>query len=223
MTDPDDRTEDRTKDSAEGGTEDSIEEPRWRAADIEGLAELVAALDAGETIRGDSPHHRAMHATSQEALRLTAELNGRYRSPEEVTAIMSALTGRPIPASFRMFPPFTADFGRNLRIGENVFLNSGCRIQDQGGVEIGDGALIGHNAVITTLNHDLDPARRADMHPAHVRIGRGAWLGANVTVLPGVTIGEHAVIGAGSVVTKDVPARTVAVGSPARVVRTIGE
>lgn len=195
--------------------------PVWRSADIDGLEALLAALDAGETIGGNSPHHRVMHAASQEALRLTTELNGSYHTPEKVVQLMSALTGRHVPASFRMFPPFTTDFGRNLRFGERVFLNSGCRFQDQGGIDIGDDALIGHNAVITTLNHDLDPARRADMHPAPVRIGRGAWLGANVTVLPGVTIGDGAVIGAGSVVTRDVAPNVVVVGVPARHVRDI--
>lgn len=193
----------------------------WRTANVEGLDDLLAALDAGGTITGDSPRHQAMHAASQEALRLTAELNGSYHSPEEVVKLMSALTGRQVPDSFRMFPPFTTDFGRNLRFGERVFLNSGCRFQDQGGIDIGDGALIGHNAVITTLDHDLDPARRADMHPAPVRIGRGTWLGANVTVLPGVTIGDGAVIGAGSVVTKDVAPNTLVVGVPAHHVRVI--
>ncbi|NEB07042.1 DapH/DapD/GlmU-related protein, partial [Streptomyces sp. SID13726] len=73
-----------------------------------------------------------------------------------------------------------------------------------------------------TLNHDPDPTRRADMHPARVVLGRNVWLGANVTVLPGVTIGDDAVVGAGSVVTRDVPARTVVVGTPARVVRWLG-
>ncbi len=194
----------------------------WQVPVIEGLDALLAALNAGETIRGSSAHHEAMHAASQAALRLTAELNGRYHPPEEVVEIMSALTGRRVPDSFRMFPPFTTDFGRNTRFGERVFLNSGCRFQDQGGIDIGEGALLGHNAVITTLNHELDPACRADMHPAPVRIGRGVWLGANVTVLPGITIGDGAVVGAGSVVTKDVPARTVVVGVPARHVRDIG-
>lgn len=193
----------------------------WQPVDIEGLDALLAALNAGEAIRGDSPHHRAMHAASQEALRITAELNGRYHSPEEVVQLTSALTAQPASATFRMFPPFTTDFGRNLRFGENVLVNSGCRYQDQGGIDIGDGALIGHNAVITTLNHELEPARRCDMHPTPVSIGRDVWLGANVTVLPGVNIGDGAVIGAGSVVTKDVAANTVVVGVPARYVRDI--
>lgn len=193
----------------------------WQAATIEGLDALLAALNAGETIRGNSPHHQAMHTASREAQRLTAELNSAYHSPEEIVELMRALTGSHVPDSFRLFPPFTTDFGRNTRFGERVFLNSGCRFQDQGGIDIGDGTLIGHNAVITTLNHEFDPARRADMHPAPVRIGRDVWLGANVTILPGVTIGDGAVIGAGSVVTKDVPARTIVVGVPARLVRKI--
>lgn len=190
-------------------------------ADIPGLDALLAALNAGETITGGSPHHEAMHAASQEALRITAEINGTYHPPEEVTALMGELTGRELPESFRLFPPFSADFGKNIRFGENVFVNSGCRFQDQGGIEIGSGSLIGHNAVITTLNHDMDPRKRADMHPAPVVLGEGVWFGANVTVLPGVTIGDGAVIGAGSVVTKDVPAWSVSVGVPAKQVGVV--
>ncbi|MDQ0643810.1 acetyltransferase-like isoleucine patch superfamily enzyme [Microbacterium murale] len=75
--------------------------------------------------------------------------------------------------------------------------------------------------MIATLNHDLAPSRRADMHPAPVSIGRNVWIGANATILAGVTIGDDAVVAAASVVTKDVPARTVVVGSPARVVRSV--
>lgn len=102
-----------------------------------------------------------------------------------------------------------------------MFLNAGCRFQDQGGITIGDDCLIGHNTVIATLNHDIAPSRRADLLPTPVVIGRNAWIGANVTILPGVSIGDDAVIAAASVVTKDVPARTVVVGAPARVVRTL--
>lgn len=185
------------------------------------LDDLLAALDAGETITGASPAHAVMHATSQEALRITGELNSGYHEPEVVRGLLSELTGRPVDESVTLFPPFTSDFGKNIHLGRRVFINAGCRFQDQGGITIGDDCLIGHNAVIATLQHDIAPSRRADLVPSPVVIGRNVWLGANVTVLPGVTIGDDAVIGAGSVVTKDVPARTVAVGSPARVVRTI--
>ncbi|OLT51729.1 DapH/DapD/GlmU-related protein [Cellulosimicrobium sp. CUA-896] len=186
-----------------------------------GLDELLDALNAGRTIPGGSPLHAVMHRVSQDALRLTAELNGAYCPPERVRELLSEITGTTVDESVTVFPPFSTDFGRNLTLGRDVFVNAGCKIQDQGGVTIGDGCLLGHNAVLTTLDHDLDPRRRADMHPAPVVLGRAVWLGANVTVLPGVTIGDGAVVGAGAVVTRDVPAGTVAVGVPARVVRSV--
>ena len=185
------------------------------------LAALLTALAAGEVVPAGSPLLAAMHRTSQRALRITGELNGGYHEPDRVRELLSALTGRAVPASLTVFPPFRADFGRGITFGEDVFVNSGCAFQDQGGVTIGDGALIGHNVVLATLNHDLDPRRRQDLHPAPVVVGRGAWLGANVTVLPGVTVGEDAVVAAASVVTRDVPAGAVVVGSPARVVRSV--
>lgn len=94
-------------------------------------------------------------------------------------------------------------------------------MQDQGGIYIGDGAQLGHHATIVTLNHDFDPEKRGDLHPAPVHIGRRVWLGANVTVLPGVSIGDGAIIAAGAVVTKDVPANTIAAGVPAKVVKKV--
>jgi acetyltransferase-like isoleucine patch superfamily enzyme len=187
------------------------------------LTDLLAALDRGETITGGSPAHAAMLETSQDALRIAGELNGGYHEPARVRELLGQLTGRPIDATVTLFPPFTSDFGKNISLGKRVFINSGCRFQDQGGITIGDDCLIGHNAVIATLQHDIAPTRRSDLIPSPVVIGRNVWLGANVTVLPGVTIGDDAVIGAGSIVTKYVPARTIAVGSPARVVRTIDE
>lgn len=185
------------------------------------LDDLLTALDAGETIPGGSPLHAVMHATSREALRIAGELNGGYHEPARVRELLSALIGSPVDDSVTLFPPFTSDFGRNTRIGRRVFINAGCRFQDQGGITIGDDCLIGHDAIIATLQHGMAPDRRADLIPAPVVLGSNVWLGARVTVLPGVTIGDDAVIGAGSIVTRDVPAGMVAVGSPARVVRAI--
>ena len=185
------------------------------------LQDLLDAMNAGERIEGGSPLHEIMHVASQQAMRVTAELNGSYHEPARVRELLAELTGMEIAESVTLFPPLTADFGRNLRLGERVFINSGCRFQDQGGITIGDDCLIGHDVVMATLNHDMDPARRADLHPAPIVVGNRVWIGAKATVLPGVTIGEDAVVGAGSVVTTDVPAGTVVVGSPARVVREV--
>jgi acetyltransferase-like isoleucine patch superfamily enzyme len=185
------------------------------------LDDLLEALNSRQTISGDSPLHEVMHRTSQEALRITGELNGAYHEPARVRELLAQLTGKEIDDSVTVFPPFSADFGKNISLGKRIFINSGCKFQDQGGVTIGDDCLIGHNTVLATLNHDLSPSRRADMHPAPIVIGQNVWIGSNVTVLPGVTIGDNAVLAAASVVTKDVPENSVVVGSPARVVRVV--
>lgn len=187
------------------------------------LTDLLEELDAGRTITGDSPLHEVMHRVGQEALRITGELNGGYREPARVRELLAQLTGKPVDESVTVFPPFYSDFGKNITLGKRVFINSGCKFQDQGGVVIGDDCLIGHNTVLATLNHDLAKSRRADMHPAPIVIGRNVWIGSNATVLPGVTIGDDAVVAAASVVTKDVPEKSVVVGSPARVVRSVSD
>lgn len=157
----------------------------------------------------------------QEAQRISMELNNQYHTPEEIREIMSRLTGRRIDDSFRLFPPFYTDFGKNIHFGKDVFINSGCHFQDQGGIEIGDGAMIGHNVVLATINHDLDPAQNRKNHYAPVRIGAHVWIGSNATILPGVAIGEWSVVAAGAVVTKEVPPYTVAGGVPAKTIRKI--
>jgi acetyltransferase-like isoleucine patch superfamily enzyme len=186
------------------------------------LTAFLAHVDAGRTIVGGSPEHAFMHDAAQDALRVVAELNGGYRTPDEVRALLSRLTGRPVDDSVALFPPFSTEFGKNLVLGPGVFINQGCRFQDTGGIRIGEGTLIGHGTTLTTLNHALDPARRADMTPAPVVIGRRVWIGAAVTVVPGVTIGDGAVVGAGAVVTRDVAPDTVVAGVPARLVRATG-
>lgn len=185
------------------------------------IHDFLAHLNRGEAVEGGSEMHRVMHNTSQEALKLTAELNGHYHTPEEIRELFSLLIGKPVDKTFAMFPPFYTDCGKNISVGKNVFINSGCRFQDQGGITIGDGALIGHNVVLATLNHDIDPRKRSTMHPAPIVIGKNVWIGANATVVPGVTIGDGAVIAAGAVVTKDVPANVIVGGVPAKIIKKI--
>src|SRR6187402_261479 len=131
-----------------------------------------------------------MHGAAQDALRIIAELNTGYRTPEEVRALLTQLTGNEVHESVALFPPFYSEFGKNLTLGKDVFINLGCRFQDTGGITIGDGTLIGHGSTLTTLNHSIDPDKRADMVPAPIVIGRKVWLGAAVTIVPGVTIGD---------------------------------
>ena len=148
-------------------------------------------------------------------------MNTGYRDPAEVRALFSRLTGTTVDPSFWLLPPFYTDFGKNIRVGRNVFINHACEFMDRGGITIGDDVLIGPKVNLVTINHPLDPTRRRSTYCAPIVIGKGAWLGAGVSVMPGVTIGENAVVAANAVVTRDVPDNAVVGGIPARVIRHI--
>lgn len=183
--------------------------------------EFLDRMNAGEAARPGTDLAAKMHELADEAIRVCMELNTRYTTPAERVEIMSRLTGRPVAETVRLFPPFTTDCGKNTVLGERVFINSGCRFQDQGGIRIGDDVLVGHNVVLASLNHELDPAERATTIPRPIVIGDRVWIGANATVLAGVTIGHGAVVAAGAVVTRDVAPDTVVGGVPARAIRTL--
>lgn len=185
------------------------------------LPEFLNHINNGKKVPLGSDIHEFMSSLSDQARRITGELNNGYHSGEDIINLMSELTGRPVDETFRLFPPFYSDFGKNITIGKNVFINSSCHFQDQGGITLGDGCQIGHNVTIATLNHDIDPKYRGDTMPSPVIIGKNVWIGSGATLVPGVTIGDNAIIGAGSVVTKEVPANTVVAGVPAKVIKTI--
>lgn len=187
------------------------------------LDEFLAYLNSGKTVQGGSEAHQFMHGVSQQALKITAEINGSYHEPAELRALFSELIGKPVDESFGLFPPFYTDCGKNITIGKNVFINMGCKFQDQGGICIGDEVLIGHNVVLATLNHVKSPTDRSSMIPAPIHIGNRVWIGSNATILPGVTIGDGAIVAAGAVVSRDVPENTIVAGVPAKVVRKISE
>ena len=188
------------------------------------LPAFLDHLNRGLPVEGGSPVHQFMHQLSQEALAITGMLNTGYHPPEEIRALFSQLIGKPVDESFTLFPPFTTDCGKNLSLGKEVFLNAGCRFQDQGGITIGNGVLIGHNVVLSTLNHDPAPARRAWLHPAPIVIGDRVWIGSNATVLPGVTIGMW-YCGVPPVAARPAIAapNTVVAGVPARLLRPLTE
>jgi maltose O-acetyltransferase len=119
--------------------------------------------------------------------------------------------------------PVYVDYGSNVRIGTGVFVNYGCQLADVAAITIGDHCQIGPNVQLLTPLHPIEPSRRQDKWEtaAPVRLGRNVWVGGGVIICPGVTVGDDTVVGAGAVVTRDLPARVVAVGNPARVLRTI--
>lgn len=137
--------------------------------------------------------------------------------------LLTKILGAPLDQDSVINPPFQTDFGAHTFIGKHVFINRDCFFVDLGGIYIEDHALIGPRAMLVSVGHNEDPAHRRDLVLKSVHIKQGAWLGANVTVLPGVTIGENAIVGAGAVVTKDVPANAVVAGVPAKFIRMVHE
>ena len=122
--------------------------------------------------------------------------------------------------------PYFANWGgHHVHLGSYVYANAGLKLVDDTHIYIGDCTMLGPNVVLATAGHPIDPELRGRglQYNLPVRIGRNCWLGAGVIVMPGVTIGDNTVIGAGSVVTKDIPSNVVAVGNPCRVLREVGQ
>ena len=187
------------------------------------LEEYLNYVNEEKRIVGGSPEHIFMTEKLNEALRITHKINNEFHTPDEIQELFAKLTNTELNETLNVIPPFNTNFGKNIHIGQRVFINSGCKMQDQGEIYIGDDVLIGHNACLLTLNHEMDPENRADMHPKPIHIEDKVWLGSNVTVLPGVTIGEGAIVAAGAVVTKDVESNTIVGGVPAKIIKRISD
>lgn len=155
--------------------------------------------------------------------RIIQHLNTESHFPCEIRQLLSEITGETIDPSNEIRLPFYSDAGFNIHFGKNVFVNSGVMFTDLGGITLEDGVLIGPGASLITVNHPLNPAERHGLELASVHIKQNAWVGAQAIILPGVTVGENAVVAAGAVVTKNVPANTVVAGTPARVIRELGQ
>lgn len=186
------------------------------------LEQFREAVGEGRLL--DTPGiYRFMDYMSEQARRVTFRLNSEYHTQMEIRELLSELTGSEVPESAKIFPPLYSDFGRNLVIGRGVFINACCHFQDHGGVVLGDCSQIGHNVVFATLNHCLEPEKRRFTRAAPIVLGRNVWIGSNATICQGVTIGDNAVVAAGAVVTRDVPANTVVGGVPARCIKRVDE
>ncbi len=164
-----------------------------------------------------------LYADVQRTMKLCAEMNTGYHNEAEVRDYLRQIIGSNIDDTVRVFPPFNINYGLTTRFGRDCFVNFGCTFLALGGITIEDGAFIGPHCVLATEYHPEDPATRHSLLTKPIVVGRNVWLGADVKVLAGVTIGENAIVAAGSVVTKDVPANMVVAGSPARIIREIKE
>jgi acetyltransferase-like isoleucine patch superfamily enzyme len=172
-----------------------------------------------------TPESAAMLANVKRAMAITARLNRlTFNDADEIRALFSELIGKKVDESFLLIPPFYTAGGDEIRVGRQVFVNQNCTFYDLGGLDILDDVMIGPNVSIITAGHPLEPSRRrAATIGKPIVIERGVWIAAGAIIIGGVTVGEHSVVAAGSVVTKDVPANSLVGGNPARVIRSIGD
>lgn len=184
------------------------------------LNDFTNRIENGNDIYGPEMYNFMMEV-NEHSRKIMNDLNCTYHTKSEIVKLFSELIGKEVDETFMLFPPFYTDFGKNISVGKNVFINSCCCFQDQGGIYIDDGALIGHNVILATLNHDLDPNKRDILHPDPIKIGKNVWIGSRATILSGVKINDGAIVAAGSVVNKDVPSNSVVAGVPARVIKYI--
>lgn len=182
--------------------------------------DIFERMLAGESIPFDDPqYHRIFEAVSR-TIKLSAELNATT-DINQARELLGDIIGTPVDKSTTVFTPFHTNFGRFIRLGQNVFINHACSFLDLGGITIEDDVMVGPRVNIISEGHPVEPEKRKVLVLNGVVIKRNAWIGAAVTILPGVTVGENSVVAAGALVTKDVPDNTVVAGVPARVIKLL--
>lgn len=181
---------------------------------------IFERLRSGEPIRLDDPEYYKISEVVDRTMKFSQQLNTSI-DISSIRNLLSEIIGAGIDESTTIFAPFYTNFGRFTSIGKNVFINHACSFLDMGGITLEDDVLIGPRVNLVTENHPLDPADRRALITKPILIKKNAWIGAGATILPGVTIGENAVVAAGSVVSKDVPANVVVGGVPAKTIKSI--
>ncbi|MES3016798.1 MAG: sugar O-acetyltransferase [Bacteroidota bacterium] len=177
-------------------------------------------LKKGISVGPTHPQIKYLRDASYATICLLQKLNASG-TPEEITSVLSEITGTSVDSTVAVFPPLYINYGKHLSIGKNVFINFNCTFLTLGGIIIEDDVLIGPDVKILSEGHPLAPGERQSLVPGKVHIKQNAWIGAGATILAGITIGENAVVAAGSVVTKDVAANTVVAGIPAKIIKSI--
>ena len=182
-------------------------------------AAIFERMKAGGPIRKDDPEYGKFSEVVSRTISLCVQMNAVATDLDDVRKKLGEIIGTEIDQTTTIFPPFYTNFGRSISLGKNVFINHACSFLDIGGITIEDDVQIGPRVNLTSENHPLDPQDRKTLLLGSILIQRNAWIGAGASILPGVTIGENAVVAAGAVVSRDVPANTVVAGIPAKVVK----
>ena len=176
----------------------------------------------GEEYQADDPEIIRVLNLTKDAIRAYNQIQPT-RLEEREMAIRKIIGKCGVKPFFNQ--PFLCDYGVNIRVGDRFFANFNFTVLDEAYVTIGDDVFIGPNVSLYTACHSTDPVERNTRREwaEPITIGNNVWIGGSVTVLPGVTIGDNCTIGAGSVVTKDIPANSIAVGNPCRVIKKVGQ
>jgi len=174
-------------------------------------------------IRSGDPSFPDIYKQIKNAMVTTAELNSMITSDDdEIRAVFSKLTGKSTDKTFSLIPPFYTNYGRNMDIGKNVFINYGCYFNDLGGITIEDDVMIAPRVSLVTAGHPLDPAeRKHGITYKPIKIEKNVWIGTAAIILAGVTVGENSIVAAGAVVTKDVKPNCMVAGVPAKVIKEL--
>lgn len=183
---------------------------------------IFEQLRHGETIAPNNPEFYKLRDASFATKKLLVQLNNSS-DPTEIKKLLSQITGSEIDESVAVFTPLYINYGKQTKIGKNVFINFDCVFLDLGGITIEDNVLIAPKVSLLSEGHPINPVERPSLVPGHIHIKKNVWIGAGATILPGVTIGENAVVAAGAVVSKNVPANTVVGGIPAKHIKNINE
>ena len=192
------------------------------SAELCGMKDIFQRLQDGELVHLSDPAFYQVDNVVNRTLAVSSELNAAT-SIDEIRNKLREILGYALDESTTVFVPFHTNFGRSIRIGKHVFINHACSFLDMGGITLEDHVLIGPRVNLVTENHPLSAAERRGIVCAPILIKQNAWIGAGATVLPGVTIGENAVVAAGAVVAKDVPDNVVVGGVPAKIIKTLND
>lgn len=181
---------------------------------------ILQRLRNGETIPPNDPEAYKMIEACNLTKKLLVEINNATE-PSEIRSLLCQITNTEIDESTTVFTPLYINYGKHTKIGKNVFINFDCTFLDLGGITIEDGVLIAPKVSLLSEGHPIEPKERHSLTVGHIHIKKNAWIGANATILQGVTIGENAVVASGAVVSKDVPDNTIVGGIPAKIIKTI--
>lgn len=184
------------------------------------VTDIFERLRNGETVSANDPQGYKLREASYATKKLLVQMNNSS-DPAEIRDLLSQITTAEIDESTAVFTPLYINYGKNTKIGKNVFINFDCTFLDLGGITIEDNVLIAPKVSLLSEEHPLSPESRQSLAVGHVHIKKNAWIGANATILPGVTVGENAIVAAGAVVSNDVPDNTVVGGIPAKVIKQI--